>query len=203
MIPMGNSNSFRQDFSQWCFENFDVKFAGSQTKQSFIDPHLIFGFLKYAGYLYVGKNLIDDLRKFVLYILSNRSGQPDRVKTNDGAKRGELKIWLNMPRNITVIEGEGSPSPIIDICDFRPLFHIQRGHILILKNLRILFRGNSSGILLEALGPSFFYDPEDVQIMPVEKCNNRPDEGYFVLRHPIWIGDPQRNPYEKKKKVAR
>lgn len=199
MILADNPESFRQDFSQWCFNNFDAKFANSQTKQSMIDGHLLTEFLKDAGYLYVGKNLAYDLKKFISFILSKRKGDSNRKITNETAKRGELKIWENMPRNLIVIEGEGQPSPIIDICDSRPLFHIQRGYILILKNLRILFRGNSNGIFLEATGPAFFYEPESVQMTPVEICNEKPDEGVFILQHPIWIGDPKRDPYSGKK----
>ena len=195
MESPGNPEDFRTDFSEWCFNNFDAKYAQHNVKQGYFDPNLIQEFFTDVRYILTGKEIIVYLKKFVDFILSKRAGPPEKLPVG-GAKHGELKIWTNMPKNMIVIEGEGSPSPIVDICNFRPLFHIQRGYLLILRNVRIEYRGNSDGIFQESGGPSFLLDPDTSSLVKVDKCRDRPGEGLFILRNPVWVGDPARNPYK-------
>jgi hypothetical protein len=81
-----------------------------------------------------------------------------------------LKIWKGGPKNVPVIEGEGVPSPVIEICETRPLFQIQRGYLLALRNIRIEYKEFETGLFLEASGHSFFPDPDNVCIVGVSKC---------------------------------
>ena len=193
MIP-NDLESFGRDFSDLCFESNDALFAGSNVKQGLIDFNLIRQYWNYIGDAATFWAVAKSIKTFVDFLASKKNGPKQVEGPGRSAKSGNLRIWSGGAPNVAVIEGEGTPPPIIEICETRPLFHIQRGFLLVLRNVRIEYRGSGKGIFLEASGPSFFPDPENVSIVQVDECCNNP--GNFLVKKPIWIGAANGNPYE-------
>ncbi len=188
---------FQTDFSKYCYGEIDAEYASGSRLGAF-DLNLIRDFLDYVGYGTTVLTMMEYLKKFIQYLEAKKGGSPENAISGRAAKPGELKLYREGPRNVIFIEGEGKPRPILEVCELRPLFHIQRGFILALKNVRIQFKGSPDGLILEASGPSFVFDPENVTIERVDECKRTP--GNFIIDQTIWIGDPKRGQKNRKTK---
>ena len=94
-------------------------------------------------------------------------------------------------QNTIIIEGHPKDHVVLEIGDIRPLFHIQKNFILVLRNVSIKYVGDKSTLIMEVSGPAFI--PINVKFIQTNLRENIP--GQFQIRSPIWVGEPSANPY--------
>lgn len=187
--------SFQKEISEYYYGEIDAKFANNPRFNA-IDITLIRDFLNSLSY---GTTIIamgEYIMKFIAYLEKMKGKTSENLIRKRPAKSGELKVYREGPRNVIFIEGEGKPAPILEACDLRPLFQIQTGYILALKNVIIQYKGSPEGLILEMAGPGLVFDPDNVKIEKVDECNKI--QGNFIINQTIWIGDPKRAPKGEK-----
>ena len=105
---------------------------------------------------------------------------------------GKLRVYRENYLNSFVIEGHpNDKKAVLEIGEIRPLFHIQGGFILIVRNVTIKYVGGKSNLIKEHSGPAFI--PINVRF---KETKSREDIlGEFHIYSSIWIGDHSLNPY--------
>jgi len=183
---------FQKEISEYCYGEIDTKFANSPRFNA-IDITLIKDFLIYLGYagdVITAIKLEEYIKKFIDYLEKRKGTTSDKLPKRRPANSGVLRIYREGPRNVIFLEGEGKSAPILEACELRPLFQIQTGYILALKNVTIQYKGFPKGLILEMTGPSFVFDPDNVKIEKVDECNKI--AGNFIINETTWVGDPKR-----------
>lgn len=123
-----------------------------------------------------GKDIYDKLKKLVIeHFQQRQKSQTKNQKT-------------------IYIEGPRSGVAILEFGNVRPLFHVQKGHRVVISNLTIRYSGKTANLIREESGPSFF--PINVRFIRVHRRSTQP--GLYQIRSPLWIGEPKENPYDQR-----
>ena len=198
MPPPSDPYSFQKEISEYYYGEIDAKFANNPRFNA-IDITLVRDFFNSLGYIGYGTTMMamgEGIKKFIDYLEKRKGKTSENIDKRRPAESGVLRIYKEGPRNVIFMEGEGKPAPILEACELRPLFQIQTGYILALKNVKIQYKGSHKGLILEMAGPSFVFDPDDVKIEKVDVCSKLGEA--FIINDTIWVGDPKRAPKREK-----
>lgn len=92
--------------------------------------------------------------------------------------------------------GVGDQPAVLDFGETVPAFHIQKGYALSLSNVTIRHVCPQARLVKQDAAPSFFPDPKTVKFIRVDGRTRK--SGVFTIHTPLWIGVPQKNPYDQR-----
>ena len=197
VINIEDANRF---ISQQLMEKNDIAYS-DVNKLSAFDPYIVKEFLEVFG---LGGKVLEipamyKVIKDIVNYIKNRKTKTEAKQPFDERSKNtdsQIKLWRTAWNNIIVMEGTGKKKPVIEACDTKPLFIIQRGYRLILSNLVIHFNYDSKKLVREYLAPSFIPD-DTVEIVRTSLCDETP--GLFRVKESIWVGIPEANKNTRKR----